>query len=85
MCEFVDSLTFNGKYRDVKHLKIAGFLTEFGALGNTEKCAKEIDYVTSLADSKFNSWSYWQYKYYYDITTAAAPGIEGFYDFNGNL
>ena len=34
----------------------------------------------------FRSWSYWQFKYYDDITTAARPGTtESFYDEDGNL
>ena len=29
----------------------------------------------------FRSWTYWQFKYYDDITTAANPGTtESFYD-----
>jgi len=34
----------------------------------------------------FRSWTYWQFKYYHDITTAANPGTtESFYDEYGNL
>ena len=37
-------------------------------------------------DMHFRSWTYWQFKYYNDITTAANPGTtESFYDENGNL
>jgi len=34
----------------------------------------------------FRSWTYWQFKYYQDITTMANPGTtESFYDEYGNL
>lgn len=34
----------------------------------------------------FRSWTYWQFKYFDDITTAASPGTtESFYDVHGNL
>lgn len=40
-------------------ISIAGWLTEFGALGNTEKDADELDNLLGNADSVYNSWSYW--------------------------
>lgn len=37
-------------------------------------------------EMNFRSWTYWQFKYYHDITTAANPGTtESFYDENGGL
>jgi endoglycosylceramidase len=37
-------------------------------------------------EQHFRSWTYWQFKYYHDITTAARPGTtESFYDENGQL
>jgi len=39
--------------------------------------------LTSLADSFFQSWSYWQFKFYNDITTQGPE--ESFYDSDGNL
>lgn len=37
-------------------------------------------------EMNFRSWTYWQFKYYHDITTAANPGTtESFYDEYGNL
>ena len=34
----------------------------------------------------FRSWTYWQFKFFDDITTAANPGTtESFYDNDGNL
>lgn len=37
-------------------------------------------------EMNFRSWTYWQFKYYHDITTAANPGTtQSFYDQFGNL
>lgn len=70
-----------GKYENSQHIKIGGFLTEFGALDNSTGAAEEIDRITGLADEHFQSWSFWQYKYYNDITTAAPePDVEGFWN-----
>jgi endoglycosylceramidase len=52
-----------------KHKQVASFLTEFGAITGSRD---EISHVTRLlewADSRFQSWAYWQYKYFHDITT----------------
>ena len=62
-------------------MKIGGFLTEFGALSNSPKSAEEITTLTDFMEMHFRSWTYWQFKYFNDITTAARPGTtESFYD-----
>ena len=67
-------------------MKVGGFMTQYGALSNTQKSAEEIRVLTDLMSSYFRSWSYWQFKYYDDITTAARPGTtESFYDEKGFL
>lgn len=43
----------------MEKIGVAGFITEFGALGNTEKAAQELDRVLGNADKVLNSWSYW--------------------------
>lgn len=61
-------------------------MTEYGALSGTEKSAAEITRLTDLMQMNFRSWTYWQFKFYHDITTAANPGTtESFYDQYGNL
>jgi len=37
------------------------------------------------ADSHIQSWTYWQFKLFHDITTASAAGGESFYLMNGTL
>lgn len=61
-------------------------MTEFGALSNFTQSEYELDWMTSLADQYLRSWTYWQFKYYNDMTTAASPPtIESFYGANGQL
>lgn len=76
----------SGKVKNAGRVKIPGFLTEFGALSDSAGSVKEIHRILELTESSFNSWSYWQFKYYNDITTAARPPTtESFYDNSGNL
>lgn len=61
-------------------------MTEYGALSGTERSAGEVTRLTDLMEMNFRSWTYWQFKYYHDITTAANPGTtESFYDEYGQL
>ena len=43
-------------------------------------------YILDQADTRLHSWTYWQYKYYNDVTTAARPSeLEGLYNTEGTL
>lgn len=66
---------------------VGGFLSEFGAVsGDPGAGLDSMEYLLDLAGNKFHSWTYWQFKYYNDYTTAARPSErEGFYDENGNV
>lgn len=86
VCEKFDRSYMNVKTAKANALGLAGFLTEFGALSNTQKSADEISRVAGLADEVLHSWSYWQFKWYNDFTTADRPGsIESFYNTDGSL
>jgi len=80
LCHGIDSMLFDSKYAASKRIGIAGFLTEFGALSNSTSSSEEVAYITGLCDKHLQSWAYWQYKSYNDITTAARPAsTEGFF------
>jgi len=86
VCHGIDSFMFKNHQKNADKIGIPAFLTEFGAVSNSSRSATEISYVADLADEHLNSWSYWQFKGYNDITTQARPAsIEGFYDEKGNL
>ena len=59
-------------------------MTEFGALRGTPTGIESLNYLLDKADSQIQSWAYWQFKFYEDITTASQDGAESFY-VNGTL
>mmetsp|Transcript_7550 Transcript_7550/g.6847 ORF Transcript_7550/g.6847 Transcript_7550/m.6847 type:complete len:265 (-) Transcript_7550:239-1033(-) len=86
VCHGLDTEFMNTKHGNAVKIGVASFLTEFGALSNSEKSSDELDYLLELADKKAQSWSYWQYKYYQDYTTASNPSsTESFYNEDGSL
>ena len=78
---------FRHAYKKLDQENLAGFLTEFGAIsGLTKPGVDNIKFVLDTADTKLQSWTYWQYKFYDDYTTAALPAnCEGFFDGEGNV
>lgn len=80
-CSIFDQLEVASKELNAQSMKVGAFMTEYGALSNSQKSAEEIRILTDLMAQYFRSWSYWQFKYLDDITTAARPGTtESFYD-----
>jgi len=85
LCSFVQA--FQGAWirvlRWVPPILLQGFVTEFGAVGDTKA---ELDHMGSwldFADTMLESWAYWEYKNFRDITTQNYN--ESFYDGKGNL
>lgn len=80
-------LLFTHAAKFMNEEKLGGFMTEFGAISGLTKVGNEvIRIILDQADQRVDSWSYWQYKYYNDYTTAARPSqCEGFFDADGNL
>ena len=58
-------------------------MTEFGAEMDVLPQLLQIDQLLSMADSHQQSWIYWQFKFYNDITTCCSG--ESFYDEDGNI
>ncbi|CAF5191938.1 unnamed protein product [Rotaria magnacalcarata] len=87
ICDIDDALLITLRFEEAKKKKFGGMmLTEFGALSNSTESIKEIHRITGIADQFLQSWSYWQFKKYQDLTTAASPATtESFYDENGEL
>lgn len=55
---------YNKRTQDFQRVGGAGIITEFGACSNPVQCVKEINRVADNADRDFQSWMYWQYKFY---------------------
>ncbi|CAF3794333.1 unnamed protein product [Adineta steineri] len=87
VCDVDDALLISLRYEEAKKKKFGGMmLTEFGAISNSTEGIKEITRITNIADEYLQSWSYWQFKKYEDLTTAASPATtESFYTEDGKL
>jgi endoglycosylceramidase len=66
-----------------KNPGVAGFMTEFGAISGSSDDLAQVERLLDDADTSFQSWAYWQYKFYHDYTTMNQD--EAFYDRNGDL
>jgi len=66
-----------------RHPGVAGFMTEFGAVGGSPEELKHLQRLLGLADGQFQSWAYWMLKKYGDFTTADAA--ESLYEADGTL
>jgi len=84
ICDTFDAQQFGIRAKDSKRLGGGAFLTEFGALDNLTAAIKEVAAITGEADHYFHSWTYWQFKYFQDLTTANQAS-EGFYSKTGEL
>jgi len=84
LCDVLAAATVDVRAADISRLGGGGFITEFGACSDSQACLGEIERVTANADRVLQSWAYWQFKYFDDLTTVSGP-VESFYTFNGSL
>eukprot|EP01113_Clastostelium_recurvatum_P033949 TRINITY_DN4550_c0_g1_i1.p1 TRINITY_DN4550_c0_g1~~TRINITY_DN4550_c0_g1_i1.p1 ORF type:complete len:510 (-),score=124.90 TRINITY_DN4550_c0_g1_i1:11-1540(-) len=82
-CDGENTLEYDLAMGDFKKLGTGGFMTEFGAVGNAPKSAESLTWLAVAADSNLQSWSYWQFKYFQDLTTSGSA--EALYDDSGML
>ncbi|KJE88963.1 endoglycoceramidase [Capsaspora owczarzaki ATCC 30864] len=83
VCFAFDSAKIVESVHDAQRLKGGMFLTEFGAVAGDAAGVDEISRVTNIADSNLQSWSYWQYKYFNDVTTQSS--VESLFLANGTV
>ena len=62
-----------------------GMMTEFGAVGGDPVSIKILDTVLKGADQRLQSWAYWSFKSFHDITTSGPPDAEGMFNSDGSL
>lgn len=79
----VDDYFFDLAMFDVAKFGCGSMMTEFGAVPNTTVSLEAIQFLTDEADKRLQSWTYWQFKYYDDITTAGQG--ESLYNLQGQL
>lgn len=82
-CGKVDDEFFSMRKKDVARLGGSMMMTEFGAEMDVLPQLLQIDQLLSMADSHQQSWIYWQFKFYNDITTCCSG--ESFYGEDGNI
>ncbi|CAF3840020.1 unnamed protein product [Rotaria sordida] len=87
ICEINDLILMNARIAEARKKKFGGMmLTEFGGLSNSTEGIKELNRIMEFADDQLQSWSYWQFKKYGDLTTSVSPATtESFYTEDGKL
>ena len=60
-------------------------MTEFGAVGSDSVSLQLLETVLDAAEQRLQSWAYWNFKSYDDITTAGSPASEGLYNPDGSV
>ena len=75
-CDIVNDEFLAMRKNDVKRLGGGMIMTEFGATKNDKFDLYSLEKNCQQADKHIQSWIYWQYKYYNDITTST-PGESG--------
>jgi endoglycosylceramidase len=81
-CDAIDDLFFEIRSRDAKRLGVGQIMTEFGAAEDVKSDLTKMASLADLADRHQQSWMYWQFKYYQDITTCTPQG-ESLYNEDG--
>lgn len=84
ICDFIVKEGWTSVRRNLDHLGLGGFLTEFGSVGEDVGSVNLLKSITSFADSMIQSWTYWTFKGYNDITTQNSA-TETFFRNNGEL
>lgn len=74
LCSGANSEFFSMREKDAQRLKVGMMMTEFGATMAKENPLHDLDALTRVADKHGQSWMYWQYKYFQDITTSTPVG-----------
>jgi endoglycosylceramidase len=83
--DLLDDLLMQDFVAGYKKVGGGGFLTEYGASYDDPAAIQQIDEMCNDADSFLQSWAWWQFKDFNDITTASEGPLESFYDADGQL
>jgi len=83
-CDLIDDYFFSRRRKDASRLGVGMIMTEFGAAKDMRYDLSQVEKVVSLADQFQQSWIYWQFKYYEDLTTCTPQG-ESLYDADGSV
>jgi endoglycosylceramidase len=83
-CDAVDDLFLAQRRNDAARLGVGLVMTEFGAAEAVAADLAQLARTTAVADRFQQSWMYWQFKYFQDITTCTPQG-ESLYNADGSI
>lgn len=83
-CDAIDDVFFQLRKKDSNRLGVGMIMTEFGAAEDIKPDLIKMTSLTDLADRHQQSWMYWQFKYYQDLTTCTPEG-ESLYNADGTV
>lgn len=83
-CNLIDDLFFTMRKKDSERLGVGMIMTEFGASEDIKTDLYLLNKLANLADHFQQSWMYWQFKYYEDLTTCTPQG-ESLYQEDGQV
>lgn len=83
-CDLINTELFTMRIKDAERLGGGLVMTEFGASKDVTYDLYGLNYLAEKMDKYSQSWMYWQYKYYSDITTCTPEG-EALYLTNGTV
>lgn len=82
VCEVINDGFLAMRRKDASRMGVAMLMTEFGAAEDTKADIFALEQTAALADRFQQSWMYWQFKYFEDLTTCTPLG-ESLYDGEG--
>jgi len=83
LCSGVNDEFFAMRHKDSERLGVPTIMTEFGAIQAHSGALHDLDSLTrQAAKHGGQSWMYWQYKYFQDLTTCTPSG-ESLFDSDG--
>ena len=74
LCNGIDDEFFLMRRKDANRLGTSMVMTEFGATEDIKEDLYNLEKTAELADKHQQSWMYWEFKYYHDITTITPQG-----------
>mmetsp|Transcript_3259 Transcript_3259/g.4487 ORF Transcript_3259/g.4487 Transcript_3259/m.4487 type:complete len:530 (-) Transcript_3259:1604-3193(-) len=83
-CKSLNEKFLSLREEDAQRIGTAMIMTEFGAAKDTRGDLIAVSETVEMADEHHQSWMYWQFKYFQDITTCTPQG-ESLYNEDGSV
>lgn len=83
-CDLANDEFFHFRQKDAKRLNVGMIMTEFGAAQDIKPDLYALNKMMKMTEKHLQSYVYWQFKYYQDLTTCTPEG-EGLYNPDGTI